>query len=239
MRTLYWYLYFFLSLGISSNKLRSLRAKKGNISKEDYETRVNEIASNWSKKQIKNSGAKIYLEGIENIPEERVLFISNHQSSFDIAILMSYINKNKGFVAKKEMFEIPFLRAWMKELRCVSIDRTNMKKSLQAILEGIQILKDDYSMVIFPEGTRSIDGHMKEFKPGSFKLATKTGAPIVPVTIDGSYKILRSGSLKINPANVYVTIHPPIYVKDLDKEEQKIIPDKVQDIIQSKLNISK
>lgn len=236
MRTIYWYLYFTTSLIIYSVKLKSLSSSKSKLSKEEYETKVNKIVSKWTKKQIKNSGAKIYIKGLENIPDDRALFISNHQSSFDIAILITYINKNKGFVAKEEMFKIPFMRAWMKELRCVSIDRNNMKKSLQAILEGIKILNDGYSMVIFPEGTRSLDGKVKEFKAGSFKLATKTGAPIVPITIDGSYRMLKSGSFKINPAKVYVTIHPAISVDNLNKEEQKNLPSRVQSIIESKLS---
>lgn len=233
MRTLYWYLYFAISITLLTPKLKMLQCKKSTMPKDEYETKVNEIVSKWALKQIKNSGSKIYVKGHENIPEGPVLFISNHQSSFDIAILLSCIKKNKGFIAKEDMNKIPLLKIWMKELRCLFLDRNDMKKSLQTILEGIKILKDDYSMVIFPEGTRSLDGKLNEFKAGSFKLATKTGVPIVPVTIDGSYKILKSGKIKINPSTVYVTIHPFVEIKNLDKEQQKLIPNKVKNIIES------
>lgn len=233
MRTLYWYLYFAISITLLTPKLKRLQLKKGTMSKEEYETTVNEIVSKWALKQIKNSGATIHVKGHENIPEGPVLFISNHQSSFDIAILLSYVKKNKGFIAKEDMNKIPLLKTWMKELRCLFIDRNDMRKSLQTIREGIKILKDDYSMVIFPEGTRSLDGKLNEFKAGSFKLATKTGVPIVPVTIDGSYKILKSGSIKINPATVYVTIHPFVEIKNLEKDKLIEIPNKIKNIIQS------
>lgn len=235
MRTIYYWCFLFVSLAIETLKAKRLMARKNTFTKGEYETKINTLVSKWSLKQLKNSGSTIHVKGHENIPKEAVLFVSNHQGNFDTAIFLSYVNKNKGYIAKKEMLKFPFIGVWMQELRCVAMDRGDLKQSLQAILEGIKILKDGYSLVIFPEGTRSLDGKMKPFKAGSFKLATKSGVPIVPVTIDGSHKMLKSGTLKINPTTVYVTIHPPLEVKNLTKDEQAQLPQQVQGIIQSAL----
>jgi len=235
MRTIYYWSFFVISLIIETFKTKKFIKRKNDIPKQEYETKMNEIAGKWSQKQLNNSGSTIHVKGHENIPEEAVLFVSNHQGNFDIAIFLSLINKNKGYIAKHEILRVPVLNMWMEELRCIAMDRSDIKQSLQAILEGIKILKDGYSLVIFPEGTRSLDGKMKPFKAGSFKLATKTGVPIVPVTIDGSHKMLKSGTMKIIPATVHVTIHPPIEVKNLTRDEQTELPQKVQKIIESAL----
>jgi len=216
-------------------KLKRHIAKKAVLSKEEYETLTNKEAEWWSKGQLKAGGATVKLVGHENIPKENVLIVSNHQSYFDTWLLYALVDKNKGFIAKTEMQKTPLISGWMRELRCVFMDRDDMKQSLQAILEGIKILKDGYSMVIFPEGTRTLTGEMAEFKAGSFKLATKSKVPVLPITIDGAFRIMKKGKLWIEPSNVTVTIHPPVETKDLDKEEEKLLPEKVFEIVKSAL----
>jgi len=235
LRTVYWYVYFDVSILYKTPELNKVRKQKNNMEQREYEALINKVVVKWAKKQIRNSGARIKVAGEENIPKEHVLFVSNHQSNFDIAVFIACINKDKGFIAKTEMLKIPLLRDWMTELRCVFMDRSDIKKSAKAILEGIEILKSGYSMVVFPEGTRSKGNTLGEFKAGSFKLATKSGVPIVPVTIDGTYKIMEENNNKIKPADVNVTIHKPIYVNALSKEELTALPEKVKEIIESKL----
>ena len=161
------------------------------------------------------SGARITVTGEEYLKEgETYLFVSNHQSNFDIPLLLSAIRCPKGFIAKKELGNIPILTFWMKKIHCVFMDRDNIRKSAEAIVKGIQILKAGHSMVIFPEGTRSKGGPVKEFKAGSFKLALKSKVKIIPVTIDGSYKLLDANGGKIKAADVAVTLHEPIECYD-------------------------
>ena len=161
--------------------------------------------------------------------------MSNHQSFFDIPLLMSAIDVPKGFIAKKELESWPGISMWMKYIRCIFMDRENIRKSAESIVEGINTLKSGYSMVIFPEGTRSKGGPTHEFKSGSFKLATKSKVPIVPVTINGTYKLLEKNNYKIKAAEIEVIIHPIVDVKNLSKEELTALPQTIENTILSDL----
>ncbi|MEA4826022.1 MAG: lysophospholipid acyltransferase family protein, partial [Clostridium sp.] len=123
--------------------------------------------------------------------------------------------------AKKEMAKIPLISRWMRNIRCVFIDRKNVRESLKAINEGANNLKNGYSMVIFPEGTRSKSHNIGEFKKGSLKMATKAKVPIVPITIDGSYKIFEEHNGWLRKGEIKLTIEKPIYLEKLSQEEQK------------------
>lgn len=235
-RTIAWYLHFALSLALTIPKLMKVKSldRQGKIDERDK--LVNETAAKWAMSQVKMSGARIKIFGEENLPIDRpVLFIGNHQGNFDIALFLSHIKKPKGYIAKIEMQKIPVLRTWMKYLNCVFMDRGNLRKSAESIAEGIKILKSGYSLAIFPEGTRSRSNEIGEFKAGSFKLATKSKVPIVPVTIKGSYKLMEANNSMIKPADVEIYIHPIVETANLSKEEQELLPDRVKSIIASKL----
>lgn len=228
-RTIKWYFKFVFCLVFVSGKLNAAqRMKRDNPNADDF---IFNLTSNWAKGRIIDSGAQITVYGQENIPESNCLFVSNHQSDFDIAIFMAEIPKKTGFIAKIELKKVPLIRNWMELINCIFIDRNDLKQSMKAILEGIQILKQGKSLVVFPEGTRSKCDKVGEFKPGSFKLATKAGVPIVPVTIDGSYKIFEGSKYTIRPEKVSVYIHQPIETCNLSKEEQNQLPKLVRDII--------
>jgi len=163
------------------------------------------------------------------------VFVANHQSNFDIPLLLGYINKPKGFIAKAETEKMPIVGGWMRYLRCVFMDRSNPRAALKAIKQGIEIVKSGYSLVIFPEGTRSVDGSLSEFKPGSFKLAMKAEAMIVPVTISGSFGIMKKGSLRIKPSQVKITISDPVTSTGYESTESYLLREKIADIIQTNL----
>ena len=236
LRTIVWYTNFTLSLVVKilqGYKVKSL-LKSGKILEAD--AYVHKAASSWAMSQVKTSGAKVKIFGEENIPNNiPVLFISNHQGNIDIALFMSYIKMPKGYISKIEMKKIPVVRTWMEYMHCVFMERGNLRKAAESISEGIKILKSGYSMVLFPEGTRSKGNHMNEFKAGAFKLATKSEVPIIPVTIKGSYKLMEANNNKIKPAEVEIYIHPMVYTDKLTREEQGELPDFIKAIIQSKL----
>lgn len=236
MRSIYWYLSFALTLIGTLPKLSKAKRleKQGNL--EARERYVHEASTKWMLGNIKRSGSTVEVIGAENIPQDQnVVFISNHQGNFDIPLLMGYINVPKGFISKVEAKKIPVISQWMELIHCVFMDRSTLKGSAGAIIEGIKLIKEGHSMVIFPEGHRSKADQMQPFKAPSFKLATKAGAPIVPVTIDGSYKILEANNNRIRPAHVRLTIHPAIPTQGLSKDELAALPDQVQQIIQSAL----
>ena len=133
--------------------------------------------------------------GEENVPKNQpVLYIGNHRSYFDIVLTYARCPDLTGYIAKKEMQKIPFLSRWMKFLYCLFLDRTDIKAGLKVILTAIDQIKSGISIMIFPEGTRgkgSSDLDLLPFHEGSFKIATKTGCPIIPVCINHSSEILR------------------------------------------------
>ena len=235
--TIAWYTHFVISLIMQTPRLHKANSLEKQGKLKEKEIYSNEVTSKWAMSQVKLSGARVKVEGLENIPKDRaVLFVSNHQSNFDIALLMSFIDKPKGYISKIEMAKLPLLRSWMKNINCVFMDRSSLKKSAEAIIEGVKVLKEGHSLVIFPEGTRSKGNTMGEFKGGSFKLATKAKVPIIPVTINGSYKLMEANNNKIKPADVTVYVHPPVETSNLSKEELLELPDKVKDIIGTKLS---
>lgn len=188
-----------------------------------------------SQKLIKLSDSTVNVHGLENIPKGPVLFVSNHQSNMDIAIICGFIDKPKGFIAKKELKKLPLINKWITLAGSIYLDRENPRKSMEGILEGIKTLKNGHSLVVFPEGTRSRGDKMGEFKSGSFKLATKSKVPIVPLTIDGTYRVMEANKILIKPSNINFYVHKPIYTDKLSKEEIAKLPETVEHIIRSKL----
>lgn len=236
LRTIYWYTHFAITVLWKTFDLYKLKKLKPIISERDFDIITEDITAKWAQAQIKASGAKADIHGLENIPkDEAVLFVSNHQGNFDIAFFMADIRKPKGFIAKTEVLKIPLLREWMENIHCLFINRNDIKQSAQTIMAGIELLKNGRSLVVFPEGTRSKGGPIGDFKSGSFKLATKSNAKIIPVTIDGSYRVMEANNNKIKPALVKITIHPPIDTKSLSKDEQSALPETVKSIIQTAL----
>lgn len=170
-------------------------------------------AKKWSKFLLWIAGAKVIVIGEEKIPVgEAVVYVANHQSNFDIPLILAHLPKNKGFIAKVETLKIPLVWRWMKHMKCVFIDREDMRQQVKAIGEGIAYIKSGQSMVIFPEGTRSATGHLGDFKPGSLKLATKSGATIVPIAIDNSMGLMKKGSNIIKPSHVTLKVLDPISI---------------------------
>ena len=128
-------------------------------------------------------GTKTTAIGVENIPTDKpVLFVGNHRGFFDVIISYTYIKTRAAYVAKKEMAKVPILRVWMRNIRCLLLDRQNTREALKSILSGIEYIKDGTSLVIFPEGTRNKGEGVMEFHAGSFKLAEKSHSLIIPVT---------------------------------------------------------
>lgn len=231
IRTVVWFTFFWIYLiYLIPQMLRAKQLDKRNAVKERDEY-VHKTVSRWARTLVKLAGGKINVTGEENLPvDEAVVFVSNHQGNFDIPILMGYINKPKAFIAKIETKKLPLVSTWMKHMKCVFMDRKDIRQSVQAINEGADLLKQGYSMVIFPEGTRSKGEAMGEFKQGSFKLATKAGVPIVPVAIKGSYRMMEEKGF-IRHAYVEVIISKPVRTEGLTREELQQLPDRVKEII--------
>ncbi len=208
--------------------------KQGKVTERDE--LMYAVAKRWSTSLVKLLDSDLHITGHDHIPQDRpVVFISNHQSNYDIPIVMYSINRLFGFISKKEIEKWPIIGTWMEYLHCIFMDRSDVRQSLKAINEGAKNIDKGYSMLIFPEGTRSNSRKMNEFKAGSFKLALKSGAPIVPIAIDGSYLITGNAS-KGMKSKVKVSILEPVYLENLSKEELKEVHEQVYQAIQEKLS---
>lgn len=183
------------------------------------------------------SGVKVEYRGLENIPkDEPVMYAANHNSFFDVILNFNHLPGRIAFLAKKEFEKYFFLSIWMKFIKCLFLDRKDIKQGLKTILKAIEYEKDGVSMFVFPEGTRSKDGNMIPFHEGSFKIATKTGCPIVPVAMTGTADIFENHLPAIKAEKVIIEYCKPIYVKEMSKDELKFIGESVQKIIQQKLD---
>lgn len=227
--------WFFFKLFAGLFFLESQRGKMMRIKKhkgeEAYRQAVTDIAAKWCRKRLKEAGATVYVHGIEKIPDRNVLFVCNHLSNIDFAVIFSEIHRYMSFVSKKELEKMPFINKWMVMLNTLFMDRSDMKDQLKTIIKGIEMLKAGETVMIFPEGTRSRDGKMLDFKAGSFKLATKSGVPVVPLTLVGTGDILENNGYRLKPGDVHFYVHDPIYLEDLDAEQKKNLHVMVQDIV--------
>lgn len=184
---------------------------------------------------LKLTGVRVTVIGEENIPRDTpVLYIGNHRSYFDI--LLTYIRCPglTGYVAKAEMEKIPLLSNWMRYLHCLFLDRKDIKKGLKTILTGVDKIKSGISICIFPEGTRNRSENELDLLPfheGSFKLATKSGCPIVPIALNNTAAIFEKQAPRIRKAHVVIEYCPPIYPDQLDKETKKHLGQYCQNII--------
>ncbi|MCR5481899.1 MAG: 1-acyl-sn-glycerol-3-phosphate acyltransferase [Clostridia bacterium] len=192
----------------------------------------------WSAGCIKLFDADVRVQGREFLPKEGpVVYVANHQGYADIPVCLSILtNFQTGFIAKEELAKIPLYGQWIKDIRSVMIQRGDARSSLRAIEEGIEYIKQGFSLVVFPEGTRSRGKDIAEFKKGSLRLATKSGVPVVPITINGTYKIFEETGRIRSGQRVDIIIHEPIETKDMDRAEASQLSERVEKIIRDDYN---
>lgn len=228
---------FFILLGLEGQRRKLHKLAKKGLIKERDELAFS-IAQNWGRNLIKSVGGKettVTVQGQENIPSDSsVVFIANHQSFLDIPLMIGYAGRQAGFISKAEFSKIPIFADWMKLLHCIFLKRGNPKQSIKAMADGVENIKRGYSMMIFPEGHRSKSSEVREFHPGSFKLAYRAEVPIIPVTISNTYKMYEETGHS-QSTNLTLIFHPAIPTKGITREEQREIPAKVYEIIKESL----
>ncbi len=217
-------------------KLMYFKKNKGKYTEEEYLTTLYKVVQKHTNKIVDRTGSKVTIIGKENIIYNRaVVFTPNHQSFFDIPALSNAIDTPLAFIAKKDLLKLPVISTAMKEFNCLTLDRDNIKEAAKTAIEAIKLLKKGQSLVIFPEGTRSTDCTLGEFKSGAFKIATKPKVPIIPVSIKGTKEVFEDNNHKIKPSNIKITFHEPIFTENLTKEEIKELPMRVKKIIASEI----
>src|SRR6056297_593638 len=178
-------------------------------------------STGWARFVLRITPAEVVVHGFENLPNDgNLCFVANHQSAYDIPLIMAVIPKNIGFIAKQELTFLPFISTWMREMQCVFIDRKKPRRAVKQLEKGVKNLKEGHSMVIFPEGTRSRSSTMGNFHTGSLKIAFRAESTIVPITIKDTYT-LREEHNRITPGKVELFIHEPIPTAGLSPEEKR------------------
>lgn len=183
---------------------------------------------------MKQFGCDLHVHGEENIPKEGpVVFVSNHQGYADIPVMFAvFRNFQFGFVAKQYLAKIPLYGPWMPRIRSVFIENDDPRAALRAINNGIEYINDGFSLVICPEGTRSRGPEVGPFMRGAMKLATKPGVPIIPVAINGTYRMYEETGI-VKGTRIDVKVFPAIPTAGMSRADEKDLAGKVEDIIRS------
>ncbi len=195
------------------------------------------VARMWARSLLFTSGVRVQVEGLPRIdPNQAYVFAANHQSQFDIFVLLAHLPIQFRWLAKKELFRIPIFGRAMRGAGYIPIDRSNRRSAFQSIDVAAARIRKGTSIVIFPEGTRSLDGRLKPFKKGGFHLAIKGKRPIVPVSISGTFSILPKKGFKITPRKALVYIGEPVPTKDVTVDERNWLISEVRRRIQEHLS---
>ncbi len=177
-------------------------------------------------------GARVHVKGRENIPlpGESVVYAPNHNSLIDVPLFYAVLRRFPAMMAKKELYVVPVIHGCLVSLGCIKIDRKGAHSIVEAVRSGCRTIEEGHSLVVFPEGTRSRTGEIGTFKNGAFKIAERTGCPVVPVAIRNDRYLLESAHT-LGLVDVYITFLPKIETKDLGEEERKNLSSIVENAV--------
>ncbi len=190
------------------------------------------ITKTWAKFVLAVSRIKVTVKGSDNIrPDRSYIYMSNHQSNFDIPVALAYLPFKFRWVAKAELFKIPIFGNAMHRVGHINIDRSNRRAAFKSLKKAARNIQEGVSVLIYPEGTRSKDGNIGPFKNGGFVLAVESGAPIVPVIIHGTWPIMSKDKIIIKPGNVTIEIKKSIETKNYSRKTRNDLLKKVENVI--------
>lgn len=238
LRTIITYIYIFGYMLVHYGVMRRAERALESGDRAAADAIVNKHVPIWCRRILSLAGVTVTVEGQENIPAGRTcVFVANHRSYFDIPLMLSCLDAPHGVLAKQELGKIPLLRRWMKLLGCVYVVRDDVRASMRALGEATDIVAGGKSFIIFPEGTRykGEEGGIGEFKNGAFRIALKTGVPVVPVAIRGARAIYEGHRHIMTPSHVTVRILPPVETAGMSRAEQKQLPEATRQAILAKL----
>lgn len=230
LRSLLFYIVLFFATVFcgSAAMIFALISRGGNLS--------HLIARLWARIVLFAAGVKVRVEGLQNIdPDQAYVFAANHQSQFDIFALLAHLPTQFRWLAKKELFQLPFLGVGMKGAGYIPIDRSNRREALRSIDLAAARVREGTSIVIFPEGTRTADGTLQSFKKGGFHLAIKSKRPIVPVSVSGTFAILPKKGFRMRPQTVLIYVGDPVPTKDISLRDRDWLISEIRRRIQEKL----
>lgn len=201
---------------------------------------LHKIARLWGKSILVVSRIKVSVKGLSNIdPSSPYIYMPNHQSNFDIPVLLGHLAVQFRWLAKKELFKIPIFGRAMRKAGYISIDRYHRDSAFESLRVAANKIKSGVSVLIFPEGTRSWDGNIRPFKKGGFVMAIDSGVPIVPVVITGTRAIMPKGKFRVYAGHVSMVIHKPIATSTYTRETKEALMESVRRVICEKFETGK
>jgi 1-acyl-sn-glycerol-3-phosphate acyltransferase len=194
---------------------------------------VDHISRFWGRLNLALSGVSMFVSGNEFIDENQpYIVMANHESYYDVFALIGYLPLSLKWVMKTELRRIPIFGIACEKVGHIYVDRGNSEKARKSLKAAGEKIQAGFSVVIFPEGTRSPDGRLLRFKKGGFVMALEAGVPILPVTVVGGRKILPNKSLRILPGDMKLIIHKPIPVDEYTYETREKIVERVRKAIE-------
>lgn len=210
--------------------------QKKRMSEEAYFFKILSIAKKHTRKIIAVTRMDLVVEGLENIPDEPVVYMGNHQSYIDIYVTVNALQRKLCLIGKKEIEKIPIVAYLAREMSVLFLDRENSREGLKTILEAIRRMKEErFDVLIYPEGTRSKRLEMGEFHKGSFKIPQKAHAPIIPMVVNNAYRVFEDNYRVTPHIPVRLAFLPPVRLEELSEEEVKNIDELVKGQIAKKL----
>lgn len=190
------------------------------------------VGRHWVRWILRSCGVRVDVDGLDRLPRDRgCVYMSNHQSVFDTAAIVATLPVRWSFVAKRELTWIPFF-GWALALgHQIIVDRRNHESSMRSLARAAERVRAGTNVIIFPEGTRSADASLREFKSGGFHLAIQAGAPIVPIAVSGSWRITPKRSLRIESGRVLVRYAEPIPTEGLGLDDRAELKLRVREAI--------
>ena len=193
---------------------------------------LHKIARFWGKSILVGSRIKVSVKGLSNIDlAGPYIYMPNHQSNFDIPVLLGHLPVQFRWLAKMELFKIPILGRAMRKAGYISIDRYDRESAFKSLDVAAKKIKSGISVLIFPEGTRSRDGKIRPFKKGGFVLAIDSGVPIVPIVIKGTFAIMNKGKFRVNSGHVSMIVHKPIDTAAYTRETKEGLMESVRRVM--------
>ncbi len=206
---------------------------RGSLTPETVDQRL----AQWSGAIVGRAHIDLKVEGVEHAPRgESFVLMSNHQSLYDVPVIYQALQRRIRMVAKKELFRVPLWGRAMHRARFIALDRKSRDKSRQTLLASAEILQQGTSIWIAPEGTRSRDGTLGEFRKGGFHLALQSGCRILPITVIGTRAVLPAKGTHVSDGcSVRVVIHPPVDPRLFGEERREALIEAVRGAIGSAL----
>ncbi len=186
----------------------------------------------WAWLILKTTGVRVRARGLEHLEQGRsYVFAANHQSIYDIPIVFASIPAQLRIVAKESLGRIPFMGWHLHRAGHLLVDRRNPGPDIVEKMK--RLVGESSSLIVFPEGTRSVDGSVARFKKGSFLVALDARLPVVPVSISGSRHVMKKGRLMVCPGDVELCVHPPIPTADVDRDDVLEFAARVREIVRA------